>query len=369
MTSTKIVTVLGTRPEIIKLAPVIRECERRNVSHTVVHTGQHYSDSLDGVFFEKLDLPSPDYNLGVGSKSHGAQTGEMIIGIEEILLEKEPETVLVQGDTNSVLAGATAADKLETRLGHVEAGLRSFDRDMPEEANRRVADHLSDYLFAPTENAAALLRREGIDESRLFVTGNTVVDAVRQHRSVAEEKSSVLSTLGLDPNEYVLMTAHRAENVDDPESFEGILRGAALVADEFGVPVIYPIHPRAESKFEEFGLTASDNVRLVDPQDYLDFLVLQSNARLILTDSGGIQEEACILGVPCVTTRENTERPETTEVGSNRLSGTNPQDILESARQMDETTDDWAQPFGDGDAAERIVSIATRQKPVTTEIK
>jgi UDP-N-acetylglucosamine 2-epimerase (non-hydrolysing) len=356
MSSTKIAFVLGTRPEIIKLAPLIRACDRRDLPHTVIHTGQHYSESLDGVFFEKLSISTPDYNLEVGSKSHGAQTGEMIAGIEDILLEEDPNVVLVQGDTNSVLAGAVAADKLDVELGHVEAGLRSFDRDMPEESNRRVADHLSDYLFAPSETAAKQLRDEGIAEERIHVTGNTVVDAVEKHESVAAERSQILSELDLDAGEYVLMTAHRAENVDNPRQFRRILHGASLVAQEFDVPVVYPIHPRAEAKVDEFGLTIPAEVRTIEPLDYLDFLTLQSNARLILTDSGGIQEEASILHVPCVTMRENTERPETTSVGANRLAGTAPTEIRDAAVEMDQTATTWDTPYGDGDAADEILS-------------
>lgn len=359
MTSTQLTIVLGTRPEIIKLAPLIRLCDRREIPYTVIHTGQHYSESLDGVFFEKLALPAPDHNLQVGSKPHGAQTGEMIAGIEEHLRAERPDTVLVQGDTNSVLAGAIAADKLETELGHVEAGLRSFDREMPEESNRRVADHLADYLFSPSETAADRLRQEGIPDDRIFVTGNTVVDAVERHRSVAEEKSSVLSELGLAAGEFVLMTAHRAENVDNPRRFRRILRGASLVAREFDLPVVYPIHPRAAEHLDEFDLTVPDEVRIVDPLDYLDFLTLQANARLVLTDSGGIQEEASILQVPCVTMREQTERPETVSTGANELCGTAPGEILRAAREMDRTPTNWETPYGDGNAAEEILSVVT----------
>ncbi|WP_321166776.1 non-hydrolyzing UDP-N-acetylglucosamine 2-epimerase [Salinigranum halophilum] len=361
---TDIVIVLGTRPEIIKLAPVIRECERRDVEFSVIHTGQHYSDSLDSVFFEKLDLPTPEYNLEVGSKSHGEQTGEMMAGIEEILLDEEPEAVLVQGDTNSVLAGALAADKLDMDVGHIEAGLRSFDREMPEESNRRVTDHVSDYLFAPTETAADFLRQEGIDEDRIFVTGNTVVDAVQEHIDVALRKSSVLSDLDLDSGEYVLMTAHRAENVDDATRFQRLLRGASRVGNEFGIDVVYPIHPRAEAKLDDFNLEVPAGIRLVPPQDYLDFLVLQSEARLILTDSGGIQEEASILGVPCVTMRDNTERPETVEVGANQLSGINSADILSAAQEMDDSRMTWQTPYGDGMASQEILSALRRSLPV-----
>ncbi|EFW90113.1 UDP-N-acetylglucosamine 2-epimerase [Haladaptatus paucihalophilus DX253] len=365
MTDTDIVIVLGTRPEIIKLAPVIRACETNGVPYSVIHTGQHYSEELDAVFFEQLELPDPDYNLGVGSDSHGVQTAAMLVGIEEILQEEKPETVLVQGDTNSVLAGAIATSKMDIDLGHVEAGLRSFDRDMPEEVNRVMTDHAADYLFAPTDDSAALIREEGIPAKRIYVTGNTVVDAVEQHREFAQKKSSVLEELELQRGEYVLMTAHRAENVDDPNRFREILSGVAQVAKRFEANVVYPIHPRAKNRIEEFDLSVPRSVRLVEPQDYLDFLNLESHARLILTDSGGVQEEACILGVPCVTMRDNTERPETIDVGANVLAGTDADEILESAAEMDRTAPDWTNPFGDGTAGERIVDMVHHSK--TTE--
>jgi UDP-N-acetylglucosamine 2-epimerase (non-hydrolysing) len=361
--STSLAIVLGTRPEIIKLAPVIRACEQRDLEYTLIHTGQHYSESLDGVFFEQLELPTPEYNLEVGSQSHGQQTGTMIAGIEEILLDEEPDTVLVQGDTNSVLAGAIATDKLDIELGHIEAGLRSFDRSMPEESNRRATDHLADYLFAPTGEAGQLLRQEGITDERVFVTGNTVVDAVQQNQEFAQEKSRVLAELELADQDYGLMTAHRAENVDDKARFRNLLDGAQRVAAEFGLEIIYPIHPRAENKLEEFDLNVPPHVRLTEPQDYLDFLQLESNAELILTDSGGIQEEACILGVPCVTMRDHTERPETLEVGANALVGTDTTSIMDGALEMYDVAGEWANPFGDGSAAEQILDIVETVTP------
>ncbi|KTG19695.1 non-hydrolyzing UDP-N-acetylglucosamine 2-epimerase, partial [Haloferax profundi] len=248
--------------------------------------------------------------------------GEMIIGIEEILLKEDTDVVLVQGDTNSVLAGTIAATKLDCDVGHVEAGLRSFDRDMPEEKNRVIADHTADYLFAPTEQSEEFLLEEGLPEDRVFVTGNTVVDAVQQNHKLASRKSSVLEEFGLEDTEYGLLTAHRAENVDDKETFEDLLEGVERVGEELDIEFLYPIHPRARGQLDEFGLSIPEHIKTIPPQDYLDFLQLQSGAKIILTDSGGVQEEACILGVPCVTLRENTERPETLEVGANRLAGT-----------------------------------------------
>ncbi len=349
--------VLGTRPEMIKLSPVLRACDRRGVSYTLIHTGQHYSDELDSVFFERLGLPEPDYHLDVGSGRHGEQTGEMLAGIEDVVLTEDVDVVLVQGDTNSVLAGAIATSKLDAELGHVEAGLRSFDRDMPEEINRVITDHVGDYLFAPTEESASLLRDEGIDESRIHVTGNTIVDAVQAHRNIAAEESSILDRHNLTSGEFILMTAHRAENVDERDRLADLFAGIGRVARELDYPVIYPIHPRTRERLEEFEVTAPDTVRLINPLDFLDFLRLEDTAAIIVTDSGGVQEEACILGTPCVTIRESTERPETVAAGANTVVGTNPDDILAGVREMLSTDGDWENPFGDGTAAEQILDI------------
>ncbi|USZ67394.1 UDP-N-acetylglucosamine 2-epimerase (non-hydrolyzing) [Halorussus salilacus] len=358
--------VLGTRPEIIKLSPLIRECERRNLSFSIIHTGQHYSDSLDEVFFSRLDLPDPDHNLQVGSKSQGQQTGEMIIGIERILTEERPDVVLVQGDTNSVLAGGIATSKLDIALGHVEAGLRSFDRQMPEEINRVVTDHVADYLFAPTENSREYLQTENVPNNQIYVTGNTIVDAVAEHTELADEKSTVLSDLELTAGEFVLLTAHRAENVDDEARFADLLEGVTRFAKQHNLPVVYPIHPRAENRLEAFGLSVPNWIRCVEPQGFLDFLKLEQSARLILTDSGGVQEEACILGTPCVTLRENTERPETIDVEANRLAGTDPDSIVSHASAMYRRNDIWKNPFGDGDAAVQILETLDSELDLET---
>lgn len=356
--------ILGTRPEIIKLSPIIHECEQCDLSYTLIHTGQHYSDSLDTVFFEQLELPSPQYNLEVGSDAHGAQTGQMLAGIEEILLNENPDIVLVQGDTNSVLAGALVTSKLDMEIGHVEAGLRSFDRDMPEETNRVVTDHVADYLFAPTEQSQAYLREEGIPDSRITITGNTVVDALYRNRELAERKSSVLDDLGLVDTTFFLMTAHRAENVDDKARFRSLLCGVSQAAEEHSVDVIYPIHPRAKAKLDEFELSVPENIRLIDSQEYLDFLRLESEADLILTDSGGVQEEACIVGVPCVTLRDSTERPETLDVGANVLAGVAPDQIRSSVNTMYGKVSDWKNPFGDGNSATTILQTVFKTTPV-----
>ncbi len=347
--------ILGTRPEIIKMSPVIRECQRLGIDHFILHTGQHYSYNMDRVFFEELRLQEAKYNLEVGSGAHGEQTGKMLAGIEKVLMKEKPEAVLVQGDTNTVLAGALAAVKLGIKVGHVEAGLRSYDRRMPEEINRVLADHCSDQLFAPTEKCKKTLLGEGIPESRIHVTGNTIVDAVFQNLKLAKEKNT-LEELEISPNEYFLVTAHRQENVDDPVRLAGILKGLEIIGNEFNIPVIYPIHPRSKKRVEEFGIKTDRSIRFIDPVEFLDFLNLESSARLVLTDSGGVQEETCILAVPCVTLRDNTERPETIEVGSNVLAGTDPEMMIECAHRMLEKEKDWINPFGDGKAAQKIVN-------------
>jgi UDP-N-acetylglucosamine 2-epimerase (non-hydrolysing) len=316
-----IAIILGTRPEIIKMAPIIRECERRSLDYFVLHTGQHYSYQMDSIFFEQLELPTARYNLDAGSASHAEQTGRIMAGVEKILMDERPEVVLVQGDTNTVLAAALAASKLHIKVGHVEAGLRSYDRSMPEEINRVVADHISDYLFAPTENSKSNLLKEGIPEEKIHVTGNTIVDSVYQNLEISRKKTDVLEKLGLKPKEYFLVTAHRAENVDNAKRLGEILKGLELAATEFSLPVIFPIHPRTRKMVQQFGLELCC-IRAIEPVGFLEFLQLEAGARLALTDSGGVQEEMCILGVPCVTLRENTERPETVNVGANMLAGT-----------------------------------------------
>jgi UDP-N-acetylglucosamine 2-epimerase (non-hydrolysing) len=350
--------ILGTRPEIIKMSPVVREYERLRLDCFILHSGQHYSYNLDRVFFEQLGLPSPKYNLSVGSGTHAEETGKMLIGIEKALFKEKPDVVLVEGDTNTVLAGALAASKLQIKVGHVEAGLRSYDRQMPEELNRTLADHCSDYLFAPTEKAKTILLGEGIPGEKIFVTGNTIVDAIYQNLDIAKKKAKILDNLHLAPKEYFLLTLHRQENVDSSARFASILDGLDKIATDFHLPVVYPIHPRSRKMMTKFGLK-SRSLKLIEPVDFLDFLQLESNARLILTDSGGVQEEACILGVPCVTLRDNTERPETIEVGANILAGASPDKILKYTELMLSKKSSWINPFGDGKAGGRIVKIVT----------
>jgi len=352
----KITIVVGTRPEIIKMSPIIRECEKRDLDNFILHTGQHYSYNMDKVFFEQLELPEPCYNLDVGSSSHGEQTGKILIGIEKILLKEKPNIVLVQGDTNTVLAGALAASKLHIKVGHVESGLRSYDRSMPEEINRVVADHVSDFLFAPTENSKQILLNEGIDQEKIFITGNTIVDSVYQNLKLAEKKRNILDEFDLKQNEYFLVTTHRQANVDDKKRFKVILQGLSHLHKTYDLPVVYPIHPRSKKMMKNFGFDA-DGVKLVEPVDFLAFLQLENNARLVLTDSGGVQEETCILGRPCVTLRDNTERPETLEIGSNLLVGVDHEKMLEGVSTMLENNKEWENPFGNGTAGNKIVDI------------
>ncbi len=351
--------ILGTRPEIIKMSPIIRLCQKEQIPFQLIHTGQHYSINMDQVFFEELHLPQPHHALDVGTKAskQGHQTGMMVEGIERILLGMRPEVVLVQGDTNSVLAGALAASKIHIKVGHVEAGLRSYDRQMPEEVNRILCDHVSDYLFCPTDGSAKNVRKEGIVEEKIHITGNTIVDAVTANSIISDQESIILHEMALESGSFILLTAHRAENVDNESRFTSILDAIKKI----DYPIIYPIHPRAKKMAEEFGLLDQipETLRIVDPIGYMDFLQLQKNARLMLTDSGGIQEEACILGVPCLTLRENTERPETVSVGANELIGWKTDKILNKVENALQSRKDsgFSNPFGDGKASEKILQI------------
>ncbi|MFA5008033.1 MAG: UDP-N-acetylglucosamine 2-epimerase (non-hydrolyzing) [Candidatus Omnitrophota bacterium] len=365
----KICIIYGTRPEIIKLSPLIRYCQKKNVNFFCIHTGQHYSYQMDEIFFKELNLPLPKYKLHIKSKApymQGNHTGRMMMEIEEILLREMPYCVVVQGDTNTVLAGAMTAEKISTthnftgfniKVAHVEAGLRSYDRNMPEEVNRFIADHLSDFLFAPTIKQKKLLIKEGVPQSWVHVTGNTIVDAVNQILSQAQKNSNILRKLSLKKNSYILLTLHRQENVDSRKIFSDILKGLSLVGERFKLPIVFPIHPRTVKMVKRFNLTLPACIKTIEPTGFLDFIWLQVNAFLVMTDSGGLQEESCILKVPCVTLRNNTERPETVYVGSNIVSGTSPQRILNSAVKMSSIKRNWQNPFGDGASGKRIIKI------------
>jgi len=358
----KIAIEVGTRPEIVKMAPVIRACIARGVDYRILHTGQHYSDEMDGVFFRELELPKPHLNLEVGSGSQAYQIAAIVRGMEPVLSSERPDVVLVEGDTNSVLATALTAQKLGIPVGHVEAGLRSYDRTMPEEINRILTDHLSDFLFAPTEHSRGILRTEGIAESRVHVTGNTVVDEVLRQRERARDPR-VLERFGVEPGRFALATVHRAENTDVQDRLRGIFEGLARCGTELGMPVLAALHPRTAQRLESSGMSLNGAVRPLPPLPYLQFLALHDQAGLMLTDSGGLQEEACCLGVPCVTLRDNTERPESVEVGANQLAGADPDKIVSAAREMRGRRGEWENPFGDGKAGERIIDILLAALP------
>jgi len=353
----KIGIIIGTRPEIIKMSVIINLCEKKNLNYFVIHTGQHYFYNMDKIFFENLGLPDPGYNLDVGSGTHGKQTGRILEMVEKVLIKEKPDVILVQGDTNTVFAGALAAAKLDMRVGHVEAGLRSYDRNMPEEINRVLTDHISDYLFCPTEMSKEMALMEGIDPDKIYVTGNTIVDAVIRNKKLAMKKSKILKNLDLDKGKYFLVTVHRQGNVDFKENLKKILSVLEKIYRKYKIPMVYPVHPRTKKRMKEFNLKTPKGVRLIEPLGYLDFLKLESNAKLVLTDSGGIQQEACTLKIPCVTLRENTESPETVEVGSNIIAGLEIDKIFKSINQMLEKNNDWRNPFGDGTASKQIIEI------------
>lgn len=358
----KIAIVLGTRPEIIKMAPVIRRCEEQGIDYFIVHTNQHYSENMDKIFFEELELPAAHYNLNIGSGKHGEMTGRMLIAIEEVFEKEKPTDVLVEGDTNTVLAGALVACKMDgIKVGHVEAGLRSYDRTMPEEVNRIMTDHISDYLFAPTEKQANIAKSEGIEEEKIFTVGNTVVDAAYEGVEIAERKSNALTELGVKSEGYILMTSHRPATVDNKENLTAVLNAVTKIADIHDKVVVFPIHPRTKKMIETFGIELSNRINLIEPVGYLDMLTLQKNSFLIITDSGGIQEESCILQKKTVVIRENTERPEAVEVGGCVLAGNS--DVEKIVRLADELLArnvQWYNPFGDGTAAKQILEIISK---------
>jgi UDP-N-acetylglucosamine 2-epimerase (non-hydrolysing) len=286
----------------------------------------------------------------------------MLIEMEKILIKERPDIALVEGDTNTVLAGALAASKLGIKVGHIEAGLRSYFNEMPEETNRILADHCSDFLFAPTKETRRILLKEGITSNKIFVVGNTATDAVYRNLILSDKKSKILKKLKLRKNNYLLVTTHRQENVDKKERLTNIMVGLEMIGRKFNLPIIYSLHPRAAKMIEKFGLSTPAGVEIIEPVGFLDFLQLEANARLILTDSGGVQEEACILKVPCVTLRDNTERPETIAVGANVLAGVNPEKIVSAAKKMFNKTRKWRNPFGNGRSGEKILNIILKHE-------
>ncbi len=357
----KIQNVVGARPNLMKIAPLIEEMRQHtDIQPSLLHTGQHYDDKMSQVFFDQLDIPRPDVYLGVGSGSHAEQTARVMLAFEQVLLDERPDVVVVVGDVNSTLACAITAVKLWIPVAHVEAGLRSFDRRMPEEINRIVTDALSDFLFVTSRDAEGNLLREGIAAEKIFFVGNVMIDTLLKHRELARRQGTP-ARVGVRPGNYALLTLHRPSNVDVPEVLSGILH--ALFTLQRDLPILFPAHPRTIKRIAEFGfqerLKDAPNLRVLEPLGYLEFIDLMMHARLVLTDSGGIQEESTILDVPCLTIRENTERPVTIVEGTNILVGTDPERIVAETRRIlaGESKVGRVPELWDGHAAERIVQI------------
>ncbi|AKB24401.1 UDP-N-acetylglucosamine 2-epimerase [Methanosarcina sp. MTP4] len=353
----KIASIVGVRPQFVKASVVSKELRKKH-DEILIHTGQHYDYHMNNVFFSELNIPEPDYFLGIGSGSHGFQTGEMLKKIEEVLIKEEPDLVLTYGDTNSTLAGALAASKLHVKTAHVESGLRSFDKSMPEEINRILTDHCSDLLFCPTKNAVSNLKNEGITDN-VHLTGDVMADSLLYNKKIAENKSNILNDLGLQSKSYFLTTIHRASNTDNKENLKNIVDAFS----ELKETVVFPVHPRTEKFLKEYGMydKLKSSVELVKPLGFLDFIKLMNHAKMILTDSGGIQKEAYILKIPCITLRENTEWGETVEDGWNVLVGANKDKILEMVNGFHPSLKTHEDRFGNGNASEKIVSIIDTQ--------
>ena len=349
-----ICTVVGARPNFVKMAPVIAELDRRRIPQFLVHTGQHYDEKMSAVFFEELGMPRPDVYLGVGSGSHAQQTAKVLLAFEPVLVERRPDLVMVAGDVNSTLACALAARKLDIRVAHLEAGLRSFDRRMPEEINRLLTDQISEILFVTEPSGRENLLREGIGAEKIHFVGNTMIDSLDRHLTAALKKSP-WKAYGLKPGDYVLATLHRPANVDEPAALLEIFSALEQIAGHW--PLLFPAHPRTVSQLEEQGIQP-ERVRLIEPVGYLEFLGLMARARFVLTDSGGIQEETTALGVPCITIRENTERPVTISAGTNQLAGIHAEGILKAVAVIDSRPAASERPtFWDGQAAARVADV------------
>ena len=364
----RIVNVVGARPNFMKMAPLMRAMRRHpEITATLVHTGQHYDDSMAGQFFRDLELSPPGISLEVGSGSHAYQTAEVMKRLEPVLNDIRPHVVVVVGDINSTLAAAVTAVKLGIPVAHVEAGLRSFDRSMPEEINRLLTDAVADYLFVTEESGRENLRREGVDAAKIHLVGNVMIDSLEQCRPVWE-RSDVAARLGLARGEYGVVTLHRPSNVDDPVTLRGLVKALAEVGRR--LPLVFPVHPRTQKRLQameaEMESLGASGARYVPPLGYLDFIALVAESRLVLTDSGGLQEETTALGVPCLTVREQTERPITVTHGTNRIVGTSPDRIVtEAARVLSEPRPGVSRPpLWDGHAAERIVAILRGPCPV-----
>lgn len=371
----KVLGVCGARPNFMKIDPVFRALEARpdRFETHLVHTGQHYDDRMSRIFFDELQIRRPDTNLSIGSGTHAEQTAAVMVGIERLIQAESIDLVLVVGDVNSTMAATLAAAKLGIPVAHVEAGLRSFDRTMPEEINRIVTDSIADLLLTPSRDGDENLRNEGIPDHRIHFVGNVMIDTLQRCRDRADQ-SDVLARLGITKNGYALLTLHRPANVDDPLILEGLFRAIAHVQQQ--IPVVFPLHPRTRGRIEQHGLgsllDSLNGLILAEPQGYLDFLALQANARMALSDSGGVQEETTVLGVPCLTLRENTERPVTVSEGTNRLVGHDPVAIMTAADEilLGQSQDGRVPELWDGQASERIADVLEsfmRQDSVCTD--
>jgi len=363
--STKILNVVGARPNFMKIAPLMEEFSRHpNIETCLIHTGQHYDAKMSKLFFEELGIPKPDIDLGVGSSSHAVQTGKIMIAFEEALLQINPDLVVVVGDVNSTIACSLVATKLGVQVAHVEAGLRSFDRTMPEEINRILTDHISDYLFVTEKSGEENLLHEGISEAKIHLVGDVMIDTLLRHLKKAQQ-SQVLQKTGVSPKAYAALTLHRPSNVDSPTQFSAILQ--ALEEVQKDIKIVFPMHPRSASRLQEFGLKqhieALPNLIVTPPFGYLDFLKLLAEARFVLTDSGGVQEETTALGVPCLTLRENTERPATVTQGSNQVIGTDPERIVAASQRIlaGDFKTGGRPELWDGRAAQRIVQVLLKE--------
>ncbi len=364
----KIILVCGTRPNFMKIAPLIKAIDKYDTEHTntnikpvLVHTGQHYDYEMSQVFFQELEIPEPDMYLGIGSGTHAEQTGRIMIELEKALLLEKPALVIVVGDVNSTLAAALSTVKLHIPVAHVEAGLRSYDRSMPEELNRVLTDTISDYLFTTSTDDNNNLKREGVAEEKIYLVGNVMVDCLTQYREKAD-KSPILNRLELPKKGYALLTLHRPSNVDAPESLLRIINALCVISQR--VPVVFPVHPRTKKNIRQFRFDQyfkNKKILMIEPLGYLDFLNLEMNAKLVLTDSGGMQDETTVLNVPCLTLRDTTERPVTVTQGTNTLVWNNTERIIEEAHKIIDghTKTSRCPEFWDGKTSERIVNILT----------
>jgi UDP-N-acetylglucosamine 2-epimerase (non-hydrolysing) len=364
----KIINVVGARPNFIKIAPLMAEYRRhKNIDAVLVHTGQHYDNKMSNLFFSDLGIPKPDINLGVGSGSHAVQTAEIMKRFEPVIIDYKPDLVVVVGDVNSTIACGLVTTKLQIKLAHVEAGLRSFDRSMPEEINRILTDAISDMLFCTEQAGVDNLLAEGVAADKIYLVGHVMIDTLLSHLEKAQ-KSTIVEELQqqgcLDGSNFAVLTLHRPSNVDDPAVFSRILDALEVIQRD--MPILFPVHPRTRKNISSLGLQPKvdsfKNLHMLEPIGYLDFLRLQANARIVLTDSGGIQEETTILKVPCITLRENTERPVTVTIGSNQVAGTDTEKIVTAYKNAisGNYREPQTPPLWDGQAAERIVSIFER---------